>query len=276
MSEQGIQIDSIHVTPDQLQDYDWAKDRLTVNVIPMDRNEEMLKGVPHEQMADMAIVYRIDVDPTNETRGTVLIDNTVMEQLGVTPDQLHHDALENAEKVRPPQISTMGEMLGSMMGGIMDFTPDDPINQILVATTRDSFHGAGVIAYPDFMDKAAEKVGGDFYLLPSSIHEVILVPDRDDLNARQLGEMVRSVNAAEVRPEEQLSDGAYHYDSQEHIFEKAESFEERQAAKSAAEHETSDGRESVIAGLKERKTEGSREQHTTPEHHPHNRGGEAI
>lgn len=78
------------------------------------------------------------------------------------------------------------------------------------------------------MDQAAEKLGGDFYILPSSIHEILLVPDNGDKTADDLRDMVREVNATQVSPEEKLTDNVYHYDSKEHIFELAEKFEARQ------------------------------------------------
>lgn len=81
------------------------------------------------------------------------------------------------------------------------------------------------------MDQAAEKLGGDFYILPSSIHEILLVPDNGDKAADDLRDMVREVNATQVSPEEKLTDNVYHYDSKEHIFELAKKFEARQQKK---------------------------------------------
>lgn len=57
---------------------------------------------------------------------------------------------------------------------------------MFVATVPDKIHGAGVIAYPNFMEDAAEKMGGDFFVLPSSIHEVLLVKDNGQMTAKGL------------------------------------------------------------------------------------------
>ena len=81
------------------------------------------------------------------------------------------------------------------------------------------------------MDQAAERVGGDFFVLPSSINEILLVPDNGDMTADALRDMVKDVNAKEVSPEERLSDNVYHYDSKDHVFELAEKFEARQQEK---------------------------------------------
>ena len=125
-----------------------------------------------------------------------------------------------------------------------------------VATVPDKNSGAGVLAYQDFMDQAAEKLGGDFYILPSSIHEILLVPDNGDKAADDLRDMVREVNATQVSPEEKLTDNVYHYDSKEHIFELAEKFEARQQEKAEAQiDEKSEEHGSVLKDLKDKQKE---------------------
>ena len=71
-----------------------------------------------------------------------------------------------------------------------------------VITVPDKTHGASVIAYQDFMDKAAERAGGDFYIIPSSIHELLIIPDDHTKDFKVLEDMVREVNATELEPEE--------------------------------------------------------------------------
>jgi ribonuclease PH len=80
---------------------------------------------------------------------------------------------------------------------------------MFVASVPDKIHGAGVLAYPNFMEDAAQKLGGDYFVLPSSIHEVILVRDNGQMSAEELQNMVKDVNASQVSPEEQLTDHAY-------------------------------------------------------------------
>lgn len=134
-------------------------------------------------------------------------------------------------------------------GMIPEVAPED--EQMFVATVPDKIHGAGVIAYPNFMEDAAERMGGDFFVLPSSIHEVLLVKDNGQMTAKELENMVKEVNATQVEPADQLTDHVYHYDSQNHIFELADKYEERQRE---AEHEAVD-KDSVLGDLKEKKQE---------------------
>lgn len=79
------------------------------------------------------------------------------------------------------------------------FLPDEP-SPIWVATVEGGQNGACIIQYPDFLDQAAETLGGDFYVLPSSIHEVLCIADDGSMELSHLVEMVRTINETEVAP----------------------------------------------------------------------------
>ena len=226
------------INVEDLTNYDEMKSKLAMEVVSADRNAEMLEIVPHEQ--------------------------------------LHDDAMVNAPEIRPSEIRgrsvVMTEMMG--LGMIPEIDPAD--EQMFVAGVSDNIHGAGVIAYPNFFEDAAEKLGGDFYVLPSSIHEVLLVRDNGEMTAKDLEAMVREDNATQVAPEEQLTDHVYHYDSKEHVFEMADKFEERQAERDADERDSDKG--SLLDDLKVKKEEVAKE---APEKHAKDvvkksRGGEAL
>ncbi len=247
-----------------------------MEVVSAERNAEMLENVPHKQMEDMAVVYRLVLDKDNAGNGTILVTNNMMEQFGVTPEQLHEDAVKNAPEIRPSEIKSMTEVLSEMMGNDFVQIPDPTDEQMFVATVPDKTRGAGVIAYPNFMEDAAVKLEGDFYVIPSSVHEVILVKDNGQMTAEQLEAMVKDVNANQVAPEDRLTDHVYHYDSEEHIFELADKYEQRQADKEFEDKAA--GKDSVLNDLKEKKEKSAKE---TPEKHAEkaankSRGGEEL
>ena len=250
---------------DALQDYDQMKEKLSMEVVSAERNADLLEKVPHKNMEDMAVVYRFVLDTDSEGRGSILVTNQLMDNYGITAEQLHSDALQYAPVMRPAVIQTMAETLLEMMGpeakDMIPVLPDDPL---FVATVPDKIQGAGVLAYQDFMEQAAERVGGDFFILPSSIHEILLVRDDGTFDINHLEDMVKQVNETEVAPEDLLTDSVYHYDSKEKIFELAEKYEERTASRK---------RESTLDKLQEKSCDhiakdiGSR---------PIARGGEAL
>ena len=247
--EKGFR-ESPQVDLESLSDYEQMKSKLSMEVVSAEKNAELLESVPHERMEDMAVVYRFVLDQTDSGNGTILVTNQLLEQYGITKEQLRADAMENAPEIRPSEIRGMSEVMSELAPGMIpEVAPED--EQMFVATVPDKIHGAGVIAYPNFMEDAAEKMGGDFFVLPSSIHEVLLVKDNGQMTAKELENMVKEVNATQVEPADQLTDHVYHYDSQNHIFELADKYEERQRE---AEQDAPD-KDSVLGDLKEKKQE---------------------
>ena len=161
---------------------------------------------------------------------------------------------------RPAQITGMSEVIAEMMGReeaeMMGIVPVDPKDeQMFVATVSDKVMGAGVLAYQDFMDQAADRIGGSFYILPSSRHEVLLVPDNGQMSLSDLESMVREVNATQVAPEDKLTDSVYHYDAEAKVFELGEKFVNREQAKEAEQEAKSEEKGSVLSDLKAKKEE---------------------
>ena len=233
--EKGFR-ESPQVDLESVSDYEQMKSKLSMEVVSAEKNAELLESVPHERMEDMAVVYRFVLDQTDSGNGTILVTNQLLDQYGITKEQLRADAMENAPEIRPSEIRGMSEVMSELAPGMIpEVAPED--EQMFVATVPDKIHGAGVIAYPNFMEDAAQKMGGDFFVLPSS--------------AKELENMVKEVNATQVEPADQLTDHVYHYDSQNHIFELADKYEERQRE---AEHDAPD-KDSVLGDLKEKKQE---------------------
>ena len=246
-AERGLH-DMQAVDVSELMNYEAAKKYLCFDVVGSDRNADMLEKVPHTDKENISMVYRLQLDSTENGAATVLITNAMMEQFGVTKEQLHADAMENAQEIRPADFRTMAAVMAEMMG-MPEEMMADMAPPMYVATNQDKVQGAAVMFYPDFMDQAAKELGGDIFILPSSVHEVLILPDDGNMNAQELKEMVTSINASEVSPEDRLTDSVYHYDAQERIFELGEKFEERQAEKMAAKEE----RSSVLKDLQDKK-----------------------
>ncbi len=267
---------------DALTDYSKMKETLAMEVVSAEANQEMLATVPHQNMEDMAVVYRFVLNSDDEGRASILVTNQMLETMGVNPEQLHADAMENAPQIKPVEIKGMSEVMAEMMGveqaemmGIFPVAPED--EQMYVATVPDKVHGAGVLAYQDFMDKAAEKAGGDFFILPSSIHEILIVPDNGKVNLKDLEAMVREVNATQVAPADKLTDSVYHYDSKDKIFELGEKFVERQTEKEAEHSEEKGEKASVLGDLKAKKDEVTKApKKETIDKGAKTKGGEAL
>ncbi|MDO4649671.1 MAG: DUF5688 family protein [Eubacteriales bacterium] len=229
-----------------ITDYSQMKDRLFVDVVGAERNAGILSKVPHVQVEDMAMVYRIQVGQRDGEVASALITNQMMDSMGVTTEQLHEDALANAAQLHPAKVQNLSEVLAEMSGMPVEMI-ESSAPPLIVVSNEDKIKGASALFYPDMMDQIAKQVGGDFFVLPSSIHEVLAMPDTGELNVDELKAMVTSINGDVVDPADVLTDQVYHYDSKDRIFERGDKFEARQAEK-----ELKSERTSVLKDLKEK------------------------
>lgn len=234
-----------NINIEELSNYDAMKEKLAIQVVSTERNAEMLEKIPHKEVEDMSLVCRFIVSDSKFGMGSILINNDMIERYGITTEQLFADAAKYAPELRPSEIVNIADVLAEMMGiDVSEFNEQmgvhgGPEIPMYVASTHDKSNGAGIIAYPGFMEMAAEKIGGDFFVLPSSVHEVILVPDNGGGDFHELENMVQEVNATQVDPKDKLSDKVYHYDSKDKVFELAEKFDARKKEKDRAEEKGS-------------------------------------
>ena len=191
---------------DKIKDYAWIRDHLVIDVVSKERAGDYLQGVPHTDIgADLTAIYRIVLDDSSST----VITNAMREQLGISEEQLHADALVTSEKRYPIKMETLGSFISAMVG---DSGPNTPSMWVCMADHRLQ-GGAGVIAYSNFPEEVSSRITeGNFYILPSSLHEVIIIPDTSDISVTELENIVQAVNASELKPEDILSNRAYYFD----------------------------------------------------------------
>lgn len=208
--------------------YDEAKRFLSMELINTQRNAELLAKVPHEEVLDMSIVYRLRLSDERDELKSVLVTNDMLDNYGITADQLKEDAQHLAPVNFPEKVQGISEVLAESMG----MTPEEFNNGqpeiMYVATLESRVKGAGVLVYPGFLKKYADRIGADLYVLPSSIHEVLLVKDENNFTAQELKDMVVDVNSSTVDPKDQLTDSAYHYSRNKDLLEFAEDYEKTQ------------------------------------------------
>ena len=104
------------INVEDLGDYSKMKDKLIMEVVSAEANKEMLENIPHQMLEDMAVVYRFAVESADSVQGSILITDTMVAHFGITPEQLHADAMENAPQIKPIEIKGMSEVLVEMMG----------------------------------------------------------------------------------------------------------------------------------------------------------------
>lgn len=206
---------------DDFTDYEKVKKHLSVRLINKALNEDRLKETVHVEYMDLAVVFLYLLDHKSLGMGTILIQNTHLMMWNITKDELVKQALENVPKLLPRRLLRLDKMLLEMLkekDEAKHFEESLQANDMAmyVMTNERKTDGAATLLYPDSLTDAAKMLGGDFFVIPSSIHEVILVLAKDTgLQKKELNDMVKQVNATQLDPTEILSDHVYFYDSTE-------------------------------------------------------------
>lgn len=218
-------------------EYEKVRDRIVYKLINYEKNEELLKEIPHIRFLDMTVVFYYYME--NEIFGTasILIYNTHMHSWKVDLDTVYADAKKNTPLVLKSRMRDMEEIMLELLqknikdtyGSFKKMDGEEPwmtemadqmMNYILgdrsqmpmyVLTNENGQYGASCILYPKVLEDFSNKMGCSLYILPSSVHEVIIVMDKDIDDQDSLKEMVRDVNRTQLAPEEVLSDQVYYY-----------------------------------------------------------------
>lgn len=197
----------------RMLDMNWEKvsSMVYVHAIGASRNEELLQNVPHKQVGDVCAVYRIHLADTPEGSATVLVTNDMAKRMGVSQEELHKTAVQNSVNRFPPVCLRMSDMMGQLLDTDTPFKIEPEDDVLYVLTNRTKMEGAGVIFYPDVADTIYRNMPENYYLIPSSVHEWLVV-SKNRADKESLEEMVHSVNETTVDPKEQLSDMVHEYD----------------------------------------------------------------
>ena len=217
---------------DWLMDYGQVKDKLCIRLADAKENESFLRNKPHKEVDGLAVTYNVVFNTPDGMSASVPVNNNMMKMYGISEEQLHADALASSQTLFPATCVSLAKMMGDMMGLDADTvmpTMDEP--QLMVLTNDQAFHGAGALFYPGQMEAIASQLGSDYFILPSSIHEVLLLPDDGTVDADVLNFMIQDINLSTVAPEERLANEAYHYDAKDHVLEKAATYNIRMEKK---------------------------------------------
>ena len=194
-----------------MPDWEKVKDKVTVRVLGVTGNTELLRSLPCRIHGDIALIYQVSLQKDDNTRFSVRITNTLLDAYGITPEELHDTAIRNTERMSGVKCKPIGEVLEDLLGA-------DPgletraTSSLYVLTNNDASFGAAAMFYPGVLEKIGKKMPEGFFILPSSIHEVMVFP-HNMADKEMLETMVREINATQVEPDEVLSNYVSEYDS---------------------------------------------------------------
>lgn len=210
------QIDTLSMT-----DFSSLKSKVIYKLVQTASNQELLKDIPHIPYLDLSIVFYLFLEETSSGQMTAMIHNDHQTLWDVSTNQLYELAKINTPKILPPTIKSMNDVMKEIavdwLGDdyqeeYMDHLEDeDHLSPLYVLSNRSNLNGAAAILYQSVLKNFANFLEQDLIILPSSIHEVLLMPFDDIVDINSLNEMVISINQSEVPAEDQLSNQIYLY-----------------------------------------------------------------
>lgn len=224
--------------------YEKAKGQIAFKLINYEKNWELLKEIPHKVFYNLAVVFYYAVqEPPFYGKASILIQNSHLKNWGIDQEELYVRAMTNTPVMFPAKIENIEDvMIGMLKTGMkkeqeksgreekvsLELMDDKWIDALLMKLHKDmkedeagipmyvlsneqKLQGAACILYPDVLSNFAKEKNSDLFILPSSIHEVILLPDSEGTSKETLLEMVSEINRTQVEEGEVLADSVYYY-----------------------------------------------------------------
>lgn len=203
--------------------FESARAFIAYRLVNTEANRGKLAELPHREFLDLSMIFLLMPPCTDGPQYTCTVTNAIMQSWQVDIETICAAAYENTPRLLPYRLQSLPEALKCLCNS-EEISPEDDLltsrsdlpdpdddTPIYVLSNRYSRHGASAILYPELLHSFADRIGSDLYILPSSIHEVLVIDPARSAPVSELRSMVCSVNAEVVSAEEILSDQVYYY-----------------------------------------------------------------
>lgn len=185
--------------------FEEMKDRVVMELINTERNQQLLETIPHLKVINMSVIYRIMMQSSEGGFDSILVNESIMEDMGLDRRELHRLALDNTKKLMQPMILDLSA-------------------KAFMVSNQYQMFGSAAILFEDVMVEVSERLGEKrFYVVPCSIHEFIAVP-KEGTDLESLIDMLAEGNQMFTREKDVLSNAIYEYDTETKEIKKAASY----------------------------------------------------
>ncbi len=195
---------------DLYENWEYIRTRIVRRIVSRQGNETMLQSVPFRTFLDLAVIYYCVFESREGFEAGVLVKDSHLQLWGVGQEELDRMADINMPKICPSAFYTMQEMMGDLLG--VSLPEEEGTYGLYVLTNQSKCYGAVYMSDPKVLQGIAERLREDFYVLPSSLHECMIVPESLNHDELAMKQMVTEINCTQVAPEEVLANSVYHYD----------------------------------------------------------------
>ena len=211
--------DGLSVNGAWFEHFENVREHIILKAVNYESNCRQLSDCPFIKALDLAVTFRVLVEEEQSRIGTVLVSNEMMKWWHVSETDLYKTAAANMQRLWKDVLEPIQDMVHEMAEGPMaeaydaflEERPETETMPLYVLTNEIRLNGASVLFYTDCLKRFASDIGRDFFVLPSSIHEVLLLPVMDEMSAWDLRQIVGTMNHQVVSDEEVLSDHVYRY-----------------------------------------------------------------
>lgn len=209
-----------NINPDSLsgiEDWEQVKGRLAFRLLSKERNKEILENYVYKDFLDLAAIVTFCTEIDEQGVKAIRVTHDLAERWNVSEEEILQAAEENTEALFPVRMEPILDTLCRVADISRDDLPEEVLAeedspQIMILSNYLGVNGATVIMYDLLLKQVYQQLEGKFIILPSSIHEVIVMPLASAPPIANCQEMVEQINRSSVREEEILSDSVYLYD----------------------------------------------------------------
>jgi len=200
----------------EIKSYEEIRGILRVRLMDMKDNAELLGDIVYQPVGcGLALAAYMKLPEEIAGGGVANVPKGLIAGMGIDEAQVMEDALKGSEEKESPKLFSIMDVLAGMAmdepSGNLLTAECEPQQGLLVLTTKSGLLGASALFLPGMKERIAEVVGGDYYVLPSSVHEVLILPDNGAMPPADLAQMVRSINESEVAPQDRLCNRVFKY-----------------------------------------------------------------
>lgn len=200
--------------------YDEIKGKIRCRIINTRMNKELLEIVPHKNIMDVSFVYYIEFDKDENHSISSIVKSSLLEKWKINKEELHKIAYENTVNAYPAYMYRISDAINGVNIKEKDMLRNGMVEKdmMYVLTNESNMHGSVCIFYPDMAEHIGEVLQDDYCVIPSSIHEVLILPKSIGYNEDEVHNMISLANAEELRNEEILNNHGYFYNRKRKMF----------------------------------------------------------
>lgn len=227
-------IKAVPSIPD-LKDLESFKSKIIYQLVSKDLNAPLISKCPHRDFEDLSVIYRVITRVDGRGLTGFLVTNEVASSAGWLEEDLYRYARANTPHILPFMVERIEQTLVRLVKerkGKIDMAEEFPgfnsipnNERVYIVTNSIGYFGADALLYPDVIKQAADIIGTDCYVLPSSIHDLIILSSEFYSGQNKLLKLVRDTNMTQVSPQEKLSDSIYYYSRTDNQIRRVDSCE---------------------------------------------------